>query len=180
MKPPTKTSFQMAIGCLIAVIGILAYSYAYIKVEALDNAVSIERSTILASSVSNQSASDATEILATTTSDRAALASEFVPALGAAEAIDTLENLGRALGLSIDTVSVNQAPNPQDSTNPPISQQLLITISTEGSWSENATYLAELENLPYFSFITKYSLDEDGTAADIWDGSIDIVLIQLN
>ena len=181
---PAKTSFQMTIACSLALIGILGYGYVYLKISALNNEVALDRSVLSASSASNQSASEAAQTLATTTSERSALLSEFVPGNGAAEAIDTLENFGRSLGLSVSTASVSQQQNPQDPATPPISQQLLIQISTEGSWGANATYLAELENLPYFSFITNYSLnetiDQKGVPTGVWDGSINVVLIQLN
>jgi Tfp pilus assembly protein PilO len=91
---------------------------------------------------------------------------EIVPSSGKLiPLIENLETSGRALGLDVEILSVEEVKN-TDSLG---LQNIRIAIETQGSWPSTLSFLRVIESLPHRVLIDESSISKQG---DLWRSRI--------
>jgi hypothetical protein len=162
----THIPFLILAIAVIVVAGSLYIYMFYASAASVDRA-NIARAVVLREKADQSQEKSLVAAASTTESDRARLASFFVPADDAVSFITALESIGLQSGAQVSIASISSD-----------SLSVQAHIDAHGSWSSVMRALSLAERMPYAVSISNVRMDESGAVAGskshAWSLSMDI------
>ena len=160
---------------VIAVAGSL-YVYMFYATAASVDRANVARAVVLREKADQSQEKSLVVAASTTESDRARLASFFVPAGDVVSFITALESLGPESGSAVSIASISSDSLTAAAAGTVGSAQA--HIDAHGSWSSVMRVLSLAERMPYAVSISNVRMDESGAGAGskshAWSLSMDI------
>jgi len=190
MKGRTKSVLIFAI--IFALVATVVFGGGLYYVISKGNSLIVLRQTIADHTAKEHSYNFIQNLEAETEEERAELQTFFLHdnEQDTLRFINELETLGRLLGVSLKTNSLDikvatpptNTNNNNASTTPVVTDpydRLQISLEIEGSAEAVRRYVTMLENLPYDKNLHKISLRRDAEKNNVWVGTVELSLTLL-
>jgi hypothetical protein len=169
-KSSPKTSLVLSIVFALICAGL--YYYAFTSAEKVYSTSFDVRQEFVNSQRNRERQEIMKDTIANFAVEREQLKTYFVRADGVVEFIESIENLGRKSGITIDVEGVSTGAI----TGKNNMEELKLVLSGESSWDDAMNFLYQLENLPYKSNITRATVEE--TEDGVWKSEYSISVIK--
>lgn len=177
-----KSSFSTFLLLLFSGVSIFlvagAYGFLYFKILSYQRDLAELQTEVANSFAEERQNKSLGALVRETAEERALIDRHLVSPEGVVAFIEEVENLGRKSGVTLEVRGVDVVA---ETSGGSVIENLLLTLSGGGSYERAARFASLVENIPYVSRVTKFSLErrEGTTKSPQWDAQLTLQVIKL-